>query len=328
MKVLYIKLTLFIACTIAFCSLAFSQPAYLNITNYQVYYGWIKQNGQELIVIRKFENNGNPLMLLVNPQTLETKVEAEGNYTITPASLIQLRGHFKNTAYQKALQQAEKQSVKLQDAGITSGGPAQNGITLTADLCPSHRALDRRIFTAIAEAFKKTASPAPIALSVTGVWIHQHQQDLDWLKKMQADSEITITWINHSFNHHVSPTLPLKENFLLEAGTDINYEVLETEKTMLNNGLTPSVFFRFPGLVSDQQLIYKITGFGLIPIGSDAWLAKGQRAHGGSVVLIHANGNEPVGVEDFLRLLQSKKTEITEGKWWLYDLPQTVVLSQ
>jgi len=93
---------------------------------------------------------------------------------------------------------------------------------------------------------------------------------------------------------------------------------------MLKNGLLPSVFFRFPGLVSDQQLVYRITDFGLIPIGSDAWLAKGQKANAGSIVLIHANGNEPVGVDDFIALLHKKAGAIAKKQWLLYDLTESV----
>jgi hypothetical protein len=152
----------------------------------------------------------------------------------------------------------------------------------------------------------------------------QHPQDLEWLKQLRNDGEIHVTWVNHSYNHRVSKNAPLKQNFLLEPGTDISYEVLATEQLMLKNGLVPSVFFRFPGLVSDQQLIYKITGFGLIPVGSDAWLAKGQQPRPGSIVLIHGNGNEPVGVEDFIKLLQSKTKQIAKKQWLLYDLRESV----
>ncbi len=164
----------------------------------------------------------------------------------------------------------------------------------------------------------------PIALSITGLWMLEHPRDLAWLKEMQLKQQIYITWINHSYNHRVSRSLPLKENFLLEPGTDINFEVLGTEQAMLKNGLLPSVFFRFPGLVSDQQLIYKITDFGLIPIGSDAWLAKGQQPQSGSIVLIHGNGNEPVGVNDFIDLLKSKTNSIAKKQWLLYDLRESV----
>ena len=234
------------------------------------------------------------------------------------------RAFFKNTPYERALEKAESASKSLQDAGIETGVPKEKGISLTADLCPSHKPLARDLFTAMIADFKTVEQPVPIALSITGVWMRQHPADLDWLKQLEARHQIIITWINHSYTHRVSATAPLKDNFLLEPGTDISYEVLETEKAMLRNGLLPSAFFRFPGLVSDQQLVYRITDFGLIPIGTDAWLAKGQQAQNGSIVLIHGNGNEPIGVTDFLKLLHANAAKIAKKQWLLYDLTSTV----
>jgi hypothetical protein len=262
--------------------------------------------------------------MLLNPQTLQTKVNESSFYQVKPMTLAETRTFFKNTPYEKVISKVEKQSVSIQDAGIERGMPTETGISLTADLCPSHRPLDRRIFTTMIAEFKKVEKPAPIALSVSGLWMLKHKEDLEWLKKLRNDGEIRITWVNHSYNHRVSKTAPLKMNFLLEPGTDIKYEVLATEELMLENGLVPSIFFRFPGLVSDQQLVYKITDFGLIPIGSDAWLAKGQQPQAGSIVLIHGNGNEPVGVTDFIKLLQSKTKQIANKQWLLYDLRETV----
>jgi hypothetical protein len=301
-----------------------AQTTYLNISNYKVYYGWAHHFPQDWMVIRQFENNGKNYLFLVNPQTLQTKIDEASFYEVKPMTYNVARAYFRTTPYIKAIDKAEKQSKNIQDAGIESGLPKETGISLTADLCPSHRPLDRVIFTDIYQEFQKVETPVPVALSITGVWMRQHQTDLQWLKQLQKEHEIYITWINHSYNHRVSTKLPLKENFLLEAGTDINYEVLETEKAMLKNGLLPSVFFRFPGLVSDQQLVYKITDFALIPIGTDAWLAKGQASQPGSIVLIHANGNEPVGVNDFINLLKSKTQSIAKKQWLLYDLRESV----
>ncbi|GAA4320860.1 palindromic element RPE3 domain-containing protein [Mucilaginibacter gynuensis] len=300
------------------------QTVYRSISNYHVYYGWAKYFQQDWVVLRSFESEGKSYFLLVEPSTLETKVNDASLYRVTPMPLTQLRKVFNSTTYAKALNKADQQSVNIQDAGIESGMPKEAGVSLTADLCPSHRPLDRRIFTDIFNEFKGIEQPVPVALSVTGTWMNKHQQDLQWLKQMQQNGEIHITWINHSYNHRVSSTLPLKQNFLLEAGTDINYEVLETEKAMLQNGLLPSVFFRFPGLVSDQQLVMQITGFGLIPVGTDAWLAKGQQPHAGSIVLIHGNGNEPVGVNDFINLLKQNKQLAAKRQWLLYNLRESV----
>ncbi|NCD68219.1 polysaccharide deacetylase family protein [Mucilaginibacter agri] len=303
---------------------SFGQAKYDHITNYKVYLGWAHHTPQDWVIIRKFDDRNKNYYLLVNPQTLETKIDDSSFYQSKPMTGDEVKTFFKNTPYQKALRKAEKASITIQDAGIERGLPQETGISLTADLCPSHRPLDRRIFMDIFNEFNKVEKPVPIALSVTGIWMNKHQQDLAWLKEMQAKHEIYITWINHSYNHRVSKSAPLKDNFLLEPGTDISYEVLETEKDMLQNGLLPSVFFRFPGLVSDQQLVYSITGFGLIPIGTDAWLAKGQQPQAGSIVLIHGNGNEPVGVNDFIKLLQSKTQSIAKKQWLLYDLRESV----
>lgn len=304
--------------------IAHAQQNFTRITNYKVFYGWAKHYPQDWMIIRQFTNDGKNYFLLVNPQTLETKIDDPDFYQVKAMTIEEARTFFKATPYIKALQKAEKQSAGLQDAGIESGMPKETGISLTADLCPSHKPLDKVIFTDIIAEFKKVEHPVPVALSVTGIWMRQHPDDLAWLKKMQADHEINITWINHSFNHRVSAKLPLKENFLLEAGTNINFEVLETEIAMLKNGMQPSVFFRFPGLVSDQKLVYEITDFGLILIGTDAWLAKGQAPQAGSIVLIHGNGNEPVGVHDFIKLLQSKAQSIAKKQWLLYDLRASV----
>jgi hypothetical protein len=126
------------------------------------------------------------------------------------------------------------------------------------------------------------------------------------------------------YNHRVSKTNPLKENFLLEPGTDIKYEVLETEKPCWPMACCRRCFSgsRAWYLISNWC---KITDFGLIPIGTDAWLAKGQQPQAGSIVLIHGNGNEPVGVNDFIKLLQSKASSIANKQWLLYDLRETVV---
>ncbi len=295
------------------------------IKNYKIYTGVVKVQGEELLVIRKMEKTGQLVYLTVNPQTLITQLlPVSATAAIKPMDWKSAQTYFQRTPYFKAWAAAAKQSLALQDAGVTHGFPQDKGITLTIDLCPSHKPLDRIIFTSLIKEFAKIEQPVPIALSITGRWMLTHGDDLNWLKDLVAKKKIEITWIDHSFNHHVSPTAPLKTNFLLEPGTDMNFEILGTELAMLQHGLIPSVFFRFPGLVSDQQVVDKVLAYGIIPVGSDAWLAKGQKPAAGSIVLIHGNGNEPVGVIDFIRLLKSKAPEIMNKQWLMYDLTESV----
>lgn len=294
------------------------------IKNYTIYTGVIKAERNELLILRKLEKQGQVFYVAVNPQTLNTQLLPASSGLLKQMSWKDAQLYFKNTPYVKALLAAGQQAIALQDAGLTHGFPKEKGITLTIDLCPSHKPLDRIIFNQLITEFKKIEQPVPVALSITGRWMLTHGEDLNWLKDLVARKEIDITWIDHSYNHHFSLTAPLKTNFLLEPGTDMNFEILGTELAMLQHGLLPSVFFRFPGLVSDQQVVDKVLAYGIIPIGSDAWLAKGQKPASGSIVLIHGNGNEPVGVKDFIQLLKTKSADITGKQWLMYDLTESV----
>ncbi len=93
---------------------------------------------------------------------------------------------------------------------------------------------------------------------------------------------------------------------------------------MIEEGVTPSPFFRFPGLVSDRTIFRKVNGYGLIPLGSDAWLGKNQWPKNGSIILLHGNGNEPIGIHRFFKLLDNESLNIRKKRWLLYDLKESV----
>ena len=302
-------------------TLKLSAQNFLAIKRYKVNFSIATKANEQLIAMRSFTNNNTKYLLLIDPKTLDTKVDLADNYSLKSVDYFNVLALFKNTAYVRALDAAAAKDLQLQNAGIDHSIPNEKGITLTIDLCPSHKPLDRIIFQSVFDEFKKIEKPAPLAISVSGKWMIKHQEDLNWLKSFADKKELNITWVNHSYNHEVN-SLPLAENFLLAPGTNLDIEVLENEKLMLKNGLTPSAFFRFPGLVSDKAIVQKIEAYGLIPIGSDAWLAKGQQPNAGSIVLIHGNGNEETGVKDFIQLLKTKQNDVTDKQWLLFDLRQ------
>lgn len=293
---------------------------YTKIVNYKVNYSIATSEEGTFIGLRSFEDeHRQQILFLVNPRTLATRLDYATNYKIVPSSLQSILREFSTTDYVRDLSEASLNDVQLQDAGIRHIKSSKNGINLTIDLCPSTKPLDRDIFQSIFAEFQKSEAPFPVAISISGRWILKHQDDLEWLKNLVMQHKLDITWINHTYNHEVNK-LPLKENFLLSKGTNLDIEVLENEKLMIKNGLVPSVFFRFPGLVSDASLVDKIEEYGLIPIGSDAWLAKGQIPKTGSIVLIHGNGNEELGVRDFIKLLKQEKIKGENHSWLLLDL--------
>jgi hypothetical protein len=183
----------------------------------------------------------------------------------------------------------------LENAGLTHGG--SSGAYLTGDLCPSSRPLDRDFLERLAA---KEERP-PIALSISGLWLLHHFADYQWLLRRQAEGEFQITWVDHSYHHQFRRGVPNDRNFLLTPGVDPDAEILDTEKLLIANGQTPSLFFRFPGLISNAPLMQAARRHHLIALGADAWLAIGQRPRPGSIVLVHPNGNEEIGLKMFDR---------------------------
>ena len=69
----------------------------------------------------------------------------------------------------------------LKNAGIVHFLPNEPGIDLTVDLCPSKLQLDRIIFTRLIDELGAVESPVPLGISVTGLWMNAHRDDIQWL---------------------------------------------------------------------------------------------------------------------------------------------------
>ncbi len=304
-----------------FAAALLSVPLAAAVSEYRAFFAATRlADGTPAIVIRRFTRDHHAYGLLVRPRTLATEIAPLAGLEIAPAPLADLRREFAGSPYDRALAEAAANSGKLEDAGITHSLPAERGISLTIDLCPAKKPLDRSLFNDILAAFGGVERPIPLAIAISGIWMEEHPADLRWLAGLARSGRVTIDWIDHSYHHQYDPRLPLRRNFLLEKGVDLNEEVLKTEQKMIACGLTPSIFFRFPGLVSDQAEIMRILALGLIPVGSDAWLAKKQKPGPGSIVLVHGNGNEPLGIKDFLALVKQEQRAIKNKNWLLFDL--------
>lgn len=256
------------------------------------------------IIIRQYQVDGVPHVLLVNPATLETSIAKAD--TLAGAGSAEAKT-MADSPFAAALERNTALPCKLQNHGATRSSRPVDGLFLTVDMCPSRRPFEREMFAAVADLSRKGGGPVPLAVAMTGAWLERHRDDLAWIKGEVAAGKLAITWVNHSNSHPYEPKAPLARNFLLSPGVDFEGEVLSTELLLLENGLVPSPFFRFPGLVADGRLLAKLRELSLIPIGSDAWLAKGESPQNGSFILVHGNGNEPQGIKKLLPLLREKK---------------------
>lgn len=277
------------------------------------------------VALRRFVRNDTDFVMTVSPIDLSVDISEMERYTWYQCEWQEFLLRYRETTYGKAILEARLAVLPIKDAGFNRFLTSQEGISLTVDLCPSRRPLDRHFFDTLITALAVNQTPVPIGIAITGTWLKTHTGDLKWLLDLERTNRIHITWINHSYHHHIPGEVDSSDTSCSGTAIDLCEEVLGLERLLIEKGLMPSVFFRFPGLVSNPELIVNVVSFGVIPVGSDAWLAKEQKAKNGSIVLVHANGNEPWGLQKFVRLLAEKRDSIRRKAWFLYDLRTSMI---
>ncbi len=251
------------------------------------------------LATRRMSVDGDDLLLTVDPQSLETSLDRAACLTCAETTDAAQT----TTRFIHALEAAPDPTrpPALVNAGLIHG--AAGGVYVTGDLCPTAKPLDRAFIEEIAA----HAPGAPLTLAISGSWLAHHAADFTWLQEKINSGAIAVTWANHSYSHPYIVGLEDRRNYLLRPGVDFDREIFETEKLLIAHGETPSVFFRFPGLVADTALLTKLRERHLIALGADAWLALGPAPRDGSIVLVHPNGNEPGGLKLFSKYLAAGK---------------------
>ena len=253
-------------------------------------------DGRQATAIRSMTVAGEPLLLLADPEKLTTRIERAACWTCSDTDEASLA----STRMMRAIEESAQAPGLvhrgfLRNAGLVHGDAP--GAFVTGDLCPSLKPLDRSFINKLVAEGPHT----PVALSISGLWLTHHFADYRWLIDQQAKGAIDILWVNHTYHHPYARGAPDEHNFLLEPGVDADAEILQVERLLIANGQTPSLFFRFPGLISSAPLMQAVLRHHLISLGADAWLALDQRPAAGSIVLVHPNGNEPRGIKLFER---------------------------
>jgi hypothetical protein len=280
------------------------------VSDYQrVFFPVHTQEGNLMVAIRVLKFNDVPSLLIVNPNTLETKVEAIANLQALRVNKNK-PGYFSywgllKTRYYQLLNKSTAAPYILENQGITHAANNNTGVILSIDLCPSSKPFEAEFFHKLLEISERSVKPLPLTLSISGLWLLGHPHEFAWILAKEKEHKFAITWANHSFSHVFYSDLPYSENFLLTKESNLDLEFLLTEQYLLEAGEVPSVFFRFPGLVSNKKLIQEIKKYGLIPLGADAWIAKNQAITPGTIILVHGNGNEPEGINILLPQLNA-----------------------
>lgn len=267
-----------IVALLPFLSFAYGIEAYHTTQKYYT-------DGKTLFIqTRQFTDKHTTYGLFANTQTMQTQIFPLETMPLSPIDQPSFQ-----TQFEKVLKHATSLHVK---GGVPSSlAPSPKAVFLTMDLCPSRKSgYESDFMTQLTTQNGKT----PIAIAITSVWIDQHPKEF---KELISNPLLDITWVNHTHTHFYDKTLADKENFMLHVNTDVAHEILELEKKLIAHGITPSLFFRFPGLMANEVLMKELREtYSLIPLGANAWIAKNERVKEGSFILVHGNKNEPEGI--------------------------------
>jgi len=304
-KVLYFFIALFININV------YADMPKPLITDYKpVFIPCFNRDGYLRVAIRMYYRETTPYFIAVNPYTFATETAPVATFAHRRISngrpIPYLMRELAATPYMQALMQYTSPPY-VQNYGVMQAFKPVNGEFLTIDMCPSVRPFESGLFNALIAMADQLQRSIPIGISVTGLWMLGHPAEFNWLIQQQESGKLQITWINHSFSHVYFADLPPENNFLLLKLTNVKHEILATEKILVQNHQLPSVFFRFPGLVSDRGLILRLRHYGLIPVSTNAWLANGGQIKNGSIILVHGNSNEPLGIKAIMPVLPSLK---------------------
>lgn len=261
------------------------------------------------MITASFIMEGSSYFSLVNPNSLNTLTVLQGEVVARKDPTDTNKNGYiddesiTHTPFNLAL----KKVLGLKDGSIENNGiihsmrtHGPNEVFLTIDMCPSRRLFERAFFEKLAY-LGSIGKPVPVTIFVSLFWLINHQEELDWI----LEHVPLVTFGIHCSSHLYVHGREFNKNFLLDPHTNLDYELFGVQKYFLRRGMPAPVFFRAPGLVTDEKIIKVLCKYGLILIGADAWLAKGQVPSSGGIILVHGNSNETAGIDIVMTYLES-----------------------
>jgi len=225
---------------------------------------------------------------------------------LDPVSIIvkeeDLKGKFEQAGLDKTIWQQRTiwfRKAAGMEQGLHNGEGSRlpKSFAVTVDLCWSTHPFEKDFLMNLPA---KQSGSVSTTLFVCGRWVEQHPTEMEALLDLEPKGA-NLIWGLHSWVH------PISGGFMngLSAAA-VQEDTLRVERELLEWGVVPTVYYRFPGLVHDTERLSAILDLGLLPIDCDAWVAVqgtdhpyGHAIQDGSIVLVHGNGNEPQGIARF-----------------------------
>ncbi len=237
-----------------------------------------------ILITREFETrSGKILHYFIDTKNLTYGITDEwktGDFT-SPSAAPSLFSSL------KSIQLSGKRPFGSDNENFMSAG--SRAIVLTSDLCPTSKHFAKLFYDSLDGFDSKREIKVPLVIFFSGQWLESHAGDLSLIKKYN----LNFIAGNHTYRHRISSK---------GSGVDfLTFEITNTERIMLENGLLPSFIFRFPGLLYSYSDIECLNSINIISLNANAWM--GDRLRNWNILLVHSNGNAMEEVESFSRLL-------------------------
>lgn len=240
--------------------------------------------GAPHVAIRSFSQNGARKLLVVNEATLDTQIVLEKDCASydRPRSLSSNFFQALDTYLNKetggrrfTFGSTYTEANQGFSSFSNSSKGCENKVVLSTDLCPTNNGVfQKNFYSRLANAGLK-GKPVTVVIPVSGMWLENHRADFEWLKNLKG---LNIVWANHSETHGLFPKQGRGEyyptSFLPGASCGGFWnEVASVEMRLIDLGVKPSIFMRYPGLVSSVEEKQQLRQFGLISLATNAWPA-------------------------------------------------------
>jgi peptidoglycan/xylan/chitin deacetylase (PgdA/CDA1 family) len=193
------------------------------------------------------------------------------------------------------------------EAALRRGEPKRldKTVAVTVDLCWSLRRSESGLLQTLKEVAARSKKKIHPVMFVSGRWLDQHPLEMHELIELSREPNVEMIWGHHSWDH------PKTGGFMNDySPAQLRKDTLRLEQAFLEWGITPTVYYRFPGLIHDRVRLAEILDLDLFPIDCDCWMALVRKmdkdpfyhhAREGSIILVHGNGNEPAGIPPLQR---------------------------
>jgi peptidoglycan/xylan/chitin deacetylase (PgdA/CDA1 family) len=162
-------------------------------------------------------------------------------------------------------------------AGEFHSGTSNKNIVLTTDLCPTGNDYDSQFYSNLVSLRKDRLMSVPLVIFFSGRWVKNHSSQLASIKGAGLD----FIAGNHTYSHKIL------DGRNTDAG-NFTAELTNTETVLLENGILPSFFFRYPGLVYNKTAMDVLDKLSMTAVNANVWM--GTKARNWGILLVHSNG--------------------------------------